>query len=65
MKPSAGSNVGDIFRNISTYAVNFFRGGPFDSLDEEDWFTGQPLGHVDGDPFLDPGASATGARRAK
>ena len=37
------SKVGDYVQHIKSLAAQLFRGGPFDSLDEEDWFTGQPL----------------------
>ena len=39
----AGSKVGDYVQHIKSLAAQLFRGGPFDSLDEDDWFTGQPV----------------------
>jgi hypothetical protein len=52
-KPTGGSKVVDYVQHIKSLAAQLFRGGPFDSLDEEDWFTGQPLAlSTDDDAYL-------------
>jgi hypothetical protein len=48
------SKVVDYMQQFKSLATQLFRGGPFDSLDEEDWFTGQPLTAAANDPDDDP-----------